>query len=179
MNKKINILLLGAFMMITGCAPNVSDYKDKTPKLAFEQFFDGDVTAHGIIQDRSGKVLRRFTVAMKGSWNGDKGKLEEYFVYDDGERQERVWNVVKTSENTYEGTASDIVGVAKGEQAGNAIRWAYVMQIPVKGTVYNITFDDWMFLMPDNTMMNRSMLTKFGFKVGEISIFMQKGKHGL
>ena len=161
-------------MLITGCGPTVADYKDKTPKLAFEEFFDGPVMAHGIIQSRSGKVMRRFTVDMRGSWNGDKGKLEELFVYDDGERQERTWHVTRLSDGTYTGTASDIVGTATGEQAGNAIRWNYVMQIPVDGRTYDVTFDDWMFLMPDGTMLNRSTLTKFGIRVGEVSIYMEK-----
>lgn len=161
-------------MLISGCGPKVADYKDNTPKLAFEEFFNGPVMAHGIIQSRSGKVIRRFTVDMRGTWDGDKGKLEEIFVYDDNERQERTWNVTRLPDGRYSGTASDIIGAATGEQAGNAIRWNYVMRIPVGGTTYDVKFDDWMFLMPDGTMLNRSALTKFGVRVGEVSIYMAK-----
>lgn len=161
-------------MFIAGCGPRVTDYKDNKPKLAFEEFFNGPVMAHGIIQSRSGKVQRRFTVDMRGTWNGDKGTLEELFIYDDNERQERVWNVTRLGNGKYTGTAEDIIGAATGEQAGNAIRWKYVMRIPVNGRTYDIKFDDWMYLMPDGTMLNRSTLTKFGIRVGEVSIYMKK-----
>ena len=161
-------------MFIAGCSPTVASYKNNTPKLTFEEFFNGPVMAHGIIQSRSGKVMRRFTVDMRGTWNGDKGTLEELFAYDDGERQERTWHVTRLADGSYTGTAPDIIGTATGEQAGNAIRWNYVMRIPVNGTTYDVKFDDWMFLMPDGTMLNRSMLTKFGIRVGEVSIYMQK-----
>jgi len=166
-------------MLITGCAPTIADYKDTRPTLAFEEFFNGDVAAHGMVQGRDGKVIRRFTIAMHGAWKGDKGTLEEKFLYDDGERQQRVWDVRRLPNNRYEGTAADIIGTAKGESSGSAIRWSYIMRVPVKGHTYNLTFDDWMFLLPDGTMLNRSTLTKFGFKVAEISIFMHKGKHAI
>ena len=166
-------------MLITGCAPTIEDYKDTKPTLVFEDFFNGDVTARGILQGRDGKVTRRFTISMHGKWKDNKGTLVEKFIYDDGEKQQRVWDITRLSNNLYEGTASDIIGVAKGEALGSAIRWSYVMRVPVKGNTYNLSFDDWMFVMPDGTMLNRSTITKFGFKVGEISIFMHKGKHEL
>ena len=103
--KTLSVLfLLGTLMFITGCGPTVADYKDNTPKLAFEEFFNGPVMAHGIIQSRSGKVMRRFTVDMHGTWNGDKGTLEEIFVYDDNERQERTWHVTRLADGRYTGT---------------------------------------------------------------------------
>jgi hypothetical protein len=45
-----------------------------------------------------------------------------------------------------------------------AMRYAgYVMALPVDGKVYNVDFDDWMFLMDDRVMLNRSVMSKFGF----------------
>lgn len=161
-------------MFISACTPSLEVYKDKEPKLAIEDFFNGDIEAWGIVQNRQGKVVRRMQIDLKGTWDGDKGTLEEKFYYDDGETQERVWHITKLPDGTYEGRAGDIVGKATGTASGNAVRWKYVMQLPVGGRTYDVTFDDWMFLMEDGSLMNRSYLSKFGVRMADLTIFMKK-----
>ncbi len=58
-----------------------------------------------MVQDRSGKQLRRFHVAIDGDVVGDTLTLHERFVYDDGEKQQRVWRIRRTGDNRYQGTA--------------------------------------------------------------------------
>ena len=149
-------------------------YSDNDPVLDLQDYFTGNIKAWGLIQDRSGKVTRRFDVTMKGTWEGDNGILEEDFEYYDGEQQRRVWKIKKLGEHEYEGAADDIIGKAKGQQSGNAMRWAYQMDLEVGENTYRITFDDWMFLMNDGVLINRSYLKKFGIKVAELTLFMQK-----
>ncbi|NDA64501.1 MAG: DUF3833 family protein, partial [Chitinophagia bacterium] len=100
----------------------------------------------------------------------------ENFTYYDGTKQERVWTITKMPDGTYQGKAADIIDKASGETKGNAVRWAYEMNVPVKGDVYRIKFDDWMWLMNDGVVINRSYLKKFGFTVAELTLFMQKQK---
>ena len=88
--------------------------------------------AYGMLQDRSGKVLRRFTVVIRASWAGDTGTLDEDFVWSDGERQKRVWTLRRLGDGRYSGTAGDVVGTASGEVSGNALRWRYTMAIPFR-----------------------------------------------
>jgi hypothetical protein len=66
------------------------------------------------------------------------------------------------------------VGTAIGTVAGNALRWQYVLALPVDGKVYNVNFDDWMFLMDDKVMMNRSYMSKWGFNLGEVTLSFMK-----
>lgn len=164
--------------MLSACAsPKVTAYRDNTPKLDLQAYFDGPVKAWGFIQDWRGRVTTRFDVVMVGSWDGDTGTLEEDFNYyegNDGKTTRRVWTITKTAEGRYTGRADDIIGVAGGETSGNAMRWAYVMDIPVDGKTYRIKLDDWMFLMNDGVLINRSYLKKFGFTVAELTLFMQK-----
>ena len=176
MNKLKGILLMGLMALISGCSAggSLDDYKGETPALQLESYFNGPIKAWGIVQDRSGKVTRRFSVDMEGQWQGDTGTLTEHFDYYDGETDKRVWTINKVAESKYEGTAGDIVGKAKGEVVGNAVRWAYVMNLEVDGTTYKIKFDDWMFLMKDGVLINRSYLKKFGIKMAELTLFMQK-----
>jgi hypothetical protein len=152
----------------------LNDYAGTTPVMKFDEFFDGPLKGWGIVQNRSGKVIKSFTIDMVGSWKSDKGSLQEHFVYSDGKIQDRTWDIRKESENKFVATADGIKGEAPGESKGQAIRWNYVMAIEVDGTSYNVSFDDWMFLMTDDLIINRSTLTKFGFKVAEVTISIQK-----
>ena len=162
--------------MLCSCSTNVETYAGQTPVMKFDQFFNGPLTGHAIIQDRSGKVIRRFVVKMKGHWEGDKGTLDEHFVYDDGKTQDRTWNIKKLADDRFVGTAADIIGDAPGKSAGNAIKWNYVMTVDVSNHKINLSFDDWMYLMTDNLVINRSTMKKFGIKVGEITISIHKDK---
>ena len=126
------------------------------------------------MQDRKGRVTQRFDVIMDGAWEGNIGTLKEQFRYYDGETQERVWTIKKIADSRYEGTADDILDKANGVIEGSAMRWAYKMDLPVGDTTYRLTFDDWMFLMNDGVLINRSYLKKFGITVAELTLFMQK-----
>jgi hypothetical protein len=175
MKNKTLTALIGALMLLSACNTQKLDYyKDTTPTASLEKFFDGHIKGWGILQDRSGKVTRRFDVDMHGSWKDGVGTLEEEFVFYDGEKQKRTWTITKMPDGTYQGTAGDILGIAKGKANGSAIQWVYSMDLPVGDTTYRIAFDDWMFQMNDGILVNRSYLKKFGFTVAELTIFMQK-----
>ena len=167
-------LCLSALAAGTGCATRIDDYAGETPRFAMETFFEGNLRAWGVFQDRNGKVVRRFTVDMTGRWDGDTGVLEEDFVFADGETDRRVWTFRKTGPDTYTGTADDVVGEASGVVAGNALRWEYQLLLPVDDKVYTVTFDDWMYLLDENRMVNRSVMKKFGVRLGEVILFFEK-----
>lgn len=161
--------------MLGGCTgPTVKDYAGTQPEMKFDEFFNGPIKAWGILQGRNGKIMQRLDIDLVGNWSGNTGTLDEKFHYYDGKEMTRRWDIKKTGPNTFVGTASDIKGEAKGESSGGAIRWNYIMKLEVGGTTYDVTFDDWMFAMNDGIVVNRSYLTKFGIKVAELSLFMQK-----
>ena len=127
----------------------------------------------GIVQDRKGNVTRRFDINMVGTWEDNVGTLTEQFDYYDGEKQERIWTIKKIADKNYEGSAGDIIGTATGHGEGHAMRWSYQMDLDVKDNTYRITFDDWMFLMNDGVLINRSYLKKLVLQ-WQSTIFMQK-----
>ena len=158
----------------TGCSSvQLADYASEKPRFDMREYFNGPVVAHGIVQDRSGKVIRRMRVDMQCSWQGDTGTLEEDFTYADGKKERRVWTI-KKEKDRYIGTAADVVGQAAGAAAGNALNWQYVLALPVGDKVYNVHFDDWMWQLDDNILMNRAVFSKFGFKMGEVLITFYK-----
>lgn len=176
--KLLSIPLLTAVaLLIVGCAaPGIEEYRDQRPVLDLRQYFDGEIEAHGMFQNRSGEVVRRFTVEIKGSWQGNVGTLEEDFFYSDGTTDRRVWTVTKIDEHNYIGTADDVIGEATGKAYGNALRWRYVLALEVDDKTYKVDFDDWMYLIDEKIMLNKAEMRKFGFRLGEVTLaFRKKG----
>ena len=158
-----------------GCAgPSVNDYASEQPALDLRRYFNGVVDAWGIFTDRSGKVVKRFTVVMHCSWNGEQGVLDEDFVYSDGSTQKRIWKLQHLGEGNYSGSADDVVGVAQGASRGNAFRWGYTLALPVDGRVWEVQFDDWMYLMNDRVMLNKASMSKLGIFLGEVTLAFTK-----
>lgn len=169
------LLTFIALVALCSCSGiSIEDFEGTSPKLDLEQYFLGETKAYGIIFERSGKPKRNFVVNITGSYEGETFKLYENFFFDDGERQERTWYLKKTGENSFEGRAADVVGVAIGKSKGNAVNFNYTLQVKVDGSTWNIQLDDWMFMQQDGVLFNRATMSKFGFKVGEIIIFFQK-----
>lgn len=153
---------------------DVSRYSDQKPVLKIENFFVGKLKAYGLVMDRSGKVTRRFEADLLGTVDGNKITLDETFIWSDGEKQKRIWTITKTGENTYDGAAGDVVGIAKGKASGNAFQFLYTLDVPVKGSSFHIKMDDWMYLINDRVLINHTIMTKFGFKVGELMITIER-----
>lgn len=166
--------------VLTACGSvDVDHYAREKPELELSSFFNGTIDAWGIFQKRDGAVARRFHVVIEASWKSpQEGVLDEQFTYSDGETQRRVWTLKRQPDGTWQGTADDVVGVATGKVAGNALRWTYVMRLPVDGKEYLVDFDDWMWQLDDSSMMNRSVMSKFGFDLGEVTLFFKKRTEG-
>jgi len=172
------ILLITCLFLITSCSSQNSmkpkDFINTEPLMTIENYFDGPVKAWGLLQDRSGKVTRQFKADMFGSFEGDILTLKEDFYWTDGEKQNRIWKIKKIDQNYYEGSAPDVVGIAKGFQYGSAFKFEYDLMVPFKGKNIKVSFDDWIFKQDDEVAINRATLTKFGFKVGELTVFFKK-----
>ena len=169
------IIMASVIGLLTGCSTTqVQDYKNEKPLLVLEDYLNGNIEAHGFYQDRSGLIVKRFKVKMKATWNGPIGTLDEDFDYSDGTHSKRVWTIKKESPGHFTGTAADVVGTALGESAGNAFRWNYTMDLPVGEKSYHVQFDDWMYLLDDGIMMNKSKMSKFGIYLGEVTLVFFK-----
>ncbi|MCO5144003.1 MAG: DUF3833 domain-containing protein [Oligoflexia bacterium] len=175
MNSNKLLMLVG---LLSGCTTaTISDYKNESPKLVLEDYLNGDLEAQGFFQDRSGLIVKRFKVKMHAVWEKNIGTLTEDFEYSDGTKSQRIWKLKKVKENSYTGTAEDVIGEASGEIAGNAFRWNYTLELSVGTKKYHVNFDDWMYLMDDSIMLNKSKMSKFGIYLGEVTlVFIKKNK---
>ena len=171
-------LLLMMFSVFYGCSSViVTDYEAMRPTMKPEEFFSGSMTAHGVVKNRRGKVIRYFNADIVGSFKENVITLEEDFIFNDGEKQRRVWKLTKNADGTYSGTAGDVVGEAKGEVAGNSMFLKYVLRIPYGDGDLDITIDDRMYLTEPGLLVNESKMYKFGFRVGEIILVIVKERN--
>ena len=166
---------LACTALLGACStPQVQDYAAQTPTLELRDYFNGNVDAYGVFTDRSGKVVKRFTVVMNCTWTGDAGVLDEAFSYSDGSKQRRIWRLTRHADGHYTGLADDVVGTADGEQSGNTFHWTYTLALPVDGRVIDVQFDDWMYLMNDKVMLNKAAMRKWGVGLGEVTLSFYK-----
>lgn len=152
----------------------LSDFAANPLKLDLFTYFEGKTTAWGYFEDRFGTVKRQFTVDIVGEVAGNTLTLTEDFIYNDGEKDQRIWVIEKIAENKYTGRAADVIGTATGTTSGNSFNWQYQMKLKVKDDFWHVNFDDWMFLQPDGVLLNRAIVTKWGLEVGRVQLFFKK-----
>ena len=167
-------IFITALTLTGGCSVTTEDYQHETPQFDMASYFNGPLQAWGMFQDYKGKVVKRFEVQMQGQWQHNRGVLDELFIYADGSTQRRTWQLTKLDANNYSGTAGDVVGKATGVAHGNALRWTYTMALEVDGNVYHVHFDDWMYMIDRDTVINRSYMTKLGFTLGEVTLVFRR-----
>ncbi len=168
-------LASASVLTLSGCAgQKIEAYTNDKPLFDLPSYFNGVLDAYGVFTDRSGAVVKRFTVVMTCSWNGDEGVLDEAFSYSDGTSQRRIWRLKKRADGGFIGRADDVVGEALGETQGNAFHWAYTLNLPVDGKSYEVQFDDWMYRLTDKVVLNKATMSKFGVRLGEVTLSFTK-----
>lgn len=177
----MRILILTAFAFLVACTdkPSFDDATLSDQKLNLEEFFDGDMVAYGQFQDVLGTVRRSFVVNIKGDWDGERLRLQEDFVYEDGATEQRIWTLTKTGPDSWQGTAPGVIGVATGQEQDNRFNWKYEIDLPIPsadGTVetLRVQFDDWMWLLTEDRLLNRAYVKRLGVDIGDVIITFEK-----
>ena len=168
------LVLLVSLLLVSCNNVGVEHYAKERPTLDLVGFFSRPVQAWGLFQNRSGEVVKRFHVQIDSRVEGQQLILDERFLYSDGTRQRRVWTLEPAGAGRWRGRADDVVGEATGEVAGNALRWRYRLDLPVDGRHWEVDLDDWMYLMDEDTMINRSSMSKLGVELGQVILFFRR-----
>ncbi|MEM8592336.1 MAG: DUF3833 domain-containing protein [Pseudomonadota bacterium] len=177
----MRLFLLAALLGLAACTgkPSLEDPALSDRELNLEEFFDGRLVAYGQFQDVFGTVRRRFEVAIDGSWDGETLTLVEDFVYEDGATEQRVWTLQKSGPETWVGTAPGVEGVATGVEKGDTFNWRYTIDLPIVSAdgeteTLKVTFNDWMWLLADDRLLNIAYMRRFGVDIGAVTITFEK-----
>lgn len=162
-------ILLAVLALLSGCtAVKVTDYSDFEPRLDMQRFFSGELTAHGVVKNRAGRVIRTFNADIVASWDDGTGVLDEDFVFDDGSEDNRKWTLTPTGRDRYVATAGDVIGDGELRVSGNSVFLDYVLRVPYGDGTVDVRVDDRMYLVAPGVLINESVMTKFGVRVGSI-----------
>jgi hypothetical protein len=175
----VRLALLLVPLLLAACSTvTPQTYVGNEPRLVPELFFSGPLRATGVLKNRSGEVTRRFTADIEAYWRDGVGTLDEDFVFDDGERDKRVWTLKPRGDGRYDATAGDVVGVGEAEVAGNAMFLDYVLRVPYGDGSIDLRIDDRMYLVSPDRLINESVMTKWGVRVGEILLVIERLEPG-
>ncbi|GAA3568580.1 DUF3833 family protein [Marinobacter xestospongiae] len=160
---------------LAGCAgPSLDDYQGRTPVLEPTRFFEGELSARGVVKDFSGEVIRTFDADIVAHWDDrGVGTLDEVFRFDDGERQTRIWTLTPNADG-YLAEAGDVVSPGQMRWAGNSLHMNYVLRVATDDGAIDVHMDDWMHLVTPDTLINQTTMTKWGVEVGEVVLVIQK-----
>ncbi len=172
------VLMLGLLALMRRImgfrAQSPSDYATAAPLFDLRQHLNGPILCEGVIYGPTGRVTSRFVADMEARWDGNVGVMSERFHYDTGVVQDREWTLTLGNDGSVKATAPDVVGDGQGRAEGSAVQLKYRIRLlpEAGGHVLNVT--DWMYLMENGTIMNRSQFTKFGVTVAELVATMRK-----
>ena len=168
-------ILIALFVRYRICfqAQKSTDYESKGPEFDVRKKLNGPMLSEGIIYGPFGRVTSRFVAKMHAEWDGNVGQITEVFNYDSGNSQKRKWTLNVQEDGSIEASAQDLVGTGHGYQAGSAVVLKYTIRLTEDAGGHALKVTDWMYLMENGVVMNRSQFRKFGIKVAELVATMR------
>ena len=168
--RVLPLLILG--VSLAGCSDPlpVAAFKDAPPALDPVRFFSGHVQSWGVLEDRSGQPTAIVTTDCVGTPDGPDGlaMVQTLKVGSDAPVTRR-WHMRRTAPGAFEATANDMVGTATGEAAGRAFHWQWTLALSPGNSLKNVTMDQWWYLQPDGSLLNRTSIRKLGFIAAEVT----------
>ena len=175
--------LLGAALMavlffmirhFTGfSAQKPADYAGNTPAFDVRRHLSGPMLCEGVIYGPMGRVASRFVAKMQGDWQGNSGTLTEAFRYDSGMEQTRQWSLTIGNDGSIRAEAPDLIGTGHGQAEGAAVMLRYRIRLEKSAGGHVLDVTDWMYLMENGTIINRSQFRKWGIQVAELVATMR------
>lgn len=148
------------------------DYSDG-PVFDIRERFNGPIDCEGVIYGPTGRVSSRFVARFDAAWDGNKCVMKEVFHYDSGEVQNREWHLTLGNDGSIKAEAPDVIGAGRGQQSGSAVLLNYKIKLTEAAGGHVLDTTDWMYLMQNGSIMNRSQFRKFGIKVAELVATMR------
>ena len=155
-------------------AQRSTDYAGTTPQMDIRRHLSGPILCEGVIYGPTGRVSSRFVAEMEGRWDGNRGVLDEHFRYASGESQSRQWRLTLGNDGAIKAEADDLTDPGRGRQEGAGLQLRYRIRLPDHAGGWVLDVTDWMYLMENGTIINRSQFRKFGIKVAELVATMRQ-----
>lgn len=137
-------------------------------------FLEGETRADGVFEDRSGRLKRRFVVETGGRLDGQRLILDESFRFDDGEEMQRTWTLERSANGAFTGTCADAPVPAQGTLGHDRATMKSTLLLTVGTRKIAMNFDDVFYPVDGATVLNRSIIRKWGVTIGQVLIIFRK-----
>ncbi len=166
------VALRGALASFRAQGP--ADYAVTAPAFDIRRDLNGTIDCDGVIYGPTGRVTARFVAVFHAQWHGNTGRMTEQFTYDSGATQHREWTLTLLAGGRISATAPDVLGTGEGWQSGAAGHLRYRIRLPEQAGGHVLDTLDWMYLLPNGVIVNRSQMRKFGIPVAELVATMRR-----
>ena len=148
--------------------------RNDTAPFDLLSWLEGRSLAEGVFEDRKGRARRRFTVELNGTAEANTLRLHERFIFDNGERQERTWVLTRGAGGGFTGRAEDSVSEAHGRFAEGVAYLSSELLLKIGKRAVAMRFDDAFYQAGPGLVLNRSTMSKWGIRLGQILIQFRK-----
>ncbi len=175
LTRKLKSFFLVIFALIISTI-SWTNFASASQRLVLEDYFRGTTTAHGVFESRIAGVRREFTVKLTGTWDPRTFtlRLREDFVYDDGEKDTKVWFFQKVADDRYIGQRSDVLTPVNIGYQGDSIVFTYPVEVPLKNGSVALRFYDTLTQTGPRTVRNTATVMKYGITVGTVDLTFTK-----
>ena len=159
-------------ILLAGCAgPMPMDrFAGSGPAFDPLRFWTGHVRSWGVLENRSAEPDDIVTTDCVGELEApDRLHMTQLLTLGDGSVRSRDWHMRRIAPGRYQATASDMVGTASGTASGRAFHWSWVLATRPGNRLFDVTLDQWMYLMPNGTMLNRTSIRRLGITLAEVT----------
>jgi hypothetical protein len=163
---------LGLCAAVSGCGQPAPVQRFAATKPAFDPlvYWTGHTHSWGVVENRDGAPSEIVQTDCIGESEGTDGlHMRQTLTEGDGTVAHRDWHLRRTAPGHFSATANDMAGTAEGVAAGRVFHWRWVWARKPGNALFNVTMSQWMYAMPDGTMMNRTTVSKLGVIVAEVS----------
>ena len=167
----IRVAALALAVALAGCSDPlpVKSFAGR-PRFDPVTFFAGSVLSWGVLENRSGQPTDIVTTDGIGQPEGPDGLHFLQHVHVGTEPvTTRDWHMRRVGPGRFDAEANDMVGTAHGEADGRAFHWQWTLAIRPGNPLANVTMDQWWYLQDDGSMLNRTIITKLGIVVAEVT----------
>ena len=137
-------------------------------------WLEGRTAGQGVFEDRKGRIRRRFSVETVGHASGNSLILDEHFLFDDGENQQRRWTLMRGAGGAFTGRCEDGVGEARGSFQDGVAYLSSELRLKAGGRLIAMRFEDAFYPVGSDAVFNRSSVTKWGIRLGQVLIAFRK-----
>lgn len=172
------LALCTALLLAGGCAAPLRPeaFARTTPAIDPIIFWTGRTDSWGVIENRDGAPTSIITTTTDGTAEGAGGLHMIQHVIVDGKESVRDWHIRRLGAGLFDARANDMVGTVRGAPSGRTLHWTWVLETRPGNSLFDITMEQWMYLSDHGTLMVRTIVTKLGVRLAEISEQFERRK---